>query len=179
MEINWEVFSAGIAVIVFSALLLVVNGLLSTFGVKAKIPWFIPTTVFVIGVLILMQSVGIITDINNFILAVLGTANIPEFVTGLVAIFIAIYEDVYKRIGVTPSGWIRLAVLIFGVILVLDGLRVLPILYYLSQIIGYAIYSIAEYLIAYPWLGFVIVLVVFIAISLLYIRVTRKGGVSA
>jgi len=178
VEINWEIFGAGMAIVGFSILLLILNGLLATFNVRAKVPWFIPTAVFVIGILILMQSVGIITDINKLLLATVETANIPEFIVGAVAILIAVYENLYKRIGVSPSGWMRLTILIFGVLLILDGLRILPLMYYLSQLIGYAIYGVTEYLVAYPWLGFIVVLAVFIIISLLYLRATRKGGVA-
>jgi len=173
--VNWEIFGAGMAFIGFTIMLLILNGLLATFKVKVNIPWFIPTAMFVIGLLLTMESVGMISNVNELLMTAVKESNLPEFVLGLVLILLSIYKSVYERLGVTPSGWIRLSVLIFGVVLVLDALRILPILYYLSQIIGSATYITASYLAAYPWLGILIVLGVFIVITVLYLKVTRGG----
>ena len=175
--VNWEIFGAGMALIGFMIMLLILNGLLATFKIKVRVPWYIPTAVFVIGLLLVMESVGLITNINELFTIAIKNSNLAEFVLGLVVILLAVYQPIYQRIGITPSAWIRLSMFIFGVILVLDSVRILPILYYLSQLIGYATYSAATYLAAYPWLGIFIVLAVFIVITLMYIKVTRRGGV--
>jgi len=160
--------------------LLALNGILATFKARVNVPWYIPLALFVIGLLILMESVGLVTSINKTIMLAVANSNLPEFVFGLVVVLpefvfglvvvlFAIYEKLYERLGFKPSGWIRLAVLIFGVILILDGLRVFPVLYYLSMLIGYAIY--AEFLAAYPWTGLFIVLAIFLVITYLYMKV--------
>ena len=51
--------------------------------------------------------------------------------------------------------------------------------YYLSQLIGYAIQNAILFLAEYPWVGIFIVLAVFILITVLYLKLTRRGGVSA
>lgn len=176
--IDWNMFGAGVALIGFTVLLLMLSGLLATFKVKVRVPWFIPTTVFILGLLLVMQSVGMITDLNKYLTMATANTNLPEFVLGFVLILLAIYKNLYAKLGVTPSGWVRLTMLIFGVVLVLDAFRILPVLYYLSQVIAYATQTLVTYLIIFPWLSVFIVLGVFVLIALLYIKATR-GGVKA
>jgi len=171
MVVNWEMFGAGMALIGATIALLALNGILATFKARVNVPWYIPLALFVIGLLILMESVGLVTSINKTIMLAVANSNLPEFVFGLVVVLFAIYEKLYERFGFKPSGWIRLAVLIFGVILILDGLRVFPVLYYMSMFIGYAIYGAAEFLAAYPWTGLFIVLAIFLVITYLYMKV--------
>lgn len=177
--IDWNMFGAGAALIGFTVLLLMLSGILATFRVKVRVPWFIPTIIFIIGILLVMQSVGMITDLNKLLMYAVMESNLPEFVLGVVLVLFAIYKSLYAKLGIEPSGWIRLSMLIFGVILVLDSLRILPILYYFSQIIAYATQTVVNYLVLYPWLSVFVVIGVFMAITLLYFKVTKKGGVKA
>ena len=179
VAINWEMFGAGIALIGFTIMLLIINGLLASFKIKVMIPWYISGAIFIVGLLLVMESVGLITGVNEALTYAVKSSNIPELILGFVVVFISVYKPIYDRIGVTPSGWLRLGIFVFGVILILDAIRILPIYYYLSQLIGYALQNAILFLAEYPWVGIVIVLAVFILITVLYLKLTRRGGVTA
>ncbi len=178
LVINWEMFGAGMALIGAAVAFIFLNGILGTFGRNVSVPGFIPTTLFVIGVLVLLESVGIITDLNSLLLAAVGNSNIPEFILGMVVVVFALYEKLYEKLGFKPSGFVRVATLIFGVLLILDGLRIVPIIYYISEIIAYAIYGVLSILVAYSWAGSIVLIAVILAIAYLWIKV-KRGGVPA
>ena len=174
--VNWDMFGAGMALIGFTILLYFLNGIITSFKPNVRIPWYIPIPIFVIGILLIMQSVGIITGINEYLITTLKNSNIQEVILGFVLVLIILYKPLFERIGVKLSNWLRISFFVFGVILILDGMRILPIIYYLSQLIGNAIYTMAVYLTVYPWLSIIIVLAVIVLISWLYVKIS-KGGV--
>lgn len=175
--VDWELFGSGIALLGFTILLLILNGLLASFNVKVKVPWFIPTAVFIVALLLIMQSVGLITGLNELAFTIAKESNIPEFVLGFVIVVLAATQRIYNALGVTPSGWVRLGMLVFGVVLILDAMRIFPVIYYLSQVIGYAMSYTAQLLASYPWISILIVIGVFVVITLMFVRLKR--GVSA
>jgi len=175
--VNWDMFGAGMALIGFTILLYFLNGVITSFKPNVRIPWYVPVPIFIIGLLLIMQSVGIITSLNTMITEAVKNSNLPEFLLGLVLVLLIVYKPLYDRIGVKLSGWIRLTVFIFGVILILDGLRIFPIIYYLSQLVGQAIYNMALLLTRYPWLSIIVVLAIVVLISWLYVKVSGVGGV--
>jgi len=175
--VDWELFGAGMGLIGLTVFILILNGILATFNVKVKVPWFIPTAIFIVALLLLMQSVGIITGLNELAYSIAKESNIPEFILGLAIVVISVTQRIYNILGVTPSGWLRLGMLIFGVVLIFDALRILPVIYYLSQLIGYAISYMTQLLASYPWLSMIIVLSIFVVITLMFVKLRR--GVSA
>lgn len=177
MEIYWNMFGAGIALIGFTIMLFTLNGLLSTFRVQVRVPWFVPVAVFILGLLLLMQSIGLITNISDIFTYTVKNSNITELIVGLITVLSVAYKPLYEKISVKLSGWLRLTVFIFGVIMILDAVRAVPILYTLSQIIGVAMKSTAVFLTQYPWVAVFITLGVFILIG--WMAVKLRGGVKA
>jgi len=174
--IDWNMFGAGIALIIFSVLLYSFSGVLSLFKIKAKIPWIIPFTLFIISILILLESVGIVTDLNTLLLTSISTSNIPELIFGLTIFIIAIYTPLLERLKVNISGWTRLFILIFGLLLILDAIRILPTFYYIAGIIETSLIVISTYIQQYPWISGLIILGLIIYATLMWYYLSRRSG---
>lgn len=167
---DWTMFEGAMTVMALAIGFIFINGLATSVNFKVRIPRVVIAVTFAVALILLMQSVGFITNVQQLIQSALVNSNVPEFIAGIVLIVFSVYEKLYDIVGYKPSGWLRLTLTVFGVILVLDGLRILPILYYLSSFIAYAVYAVASMFVSYPWSAAVFVVMLLVAFTFLFVK---------
>jgi len=171
----WTQFGLGITIIGFGALLIFLNGIAASFlRTPVRVPPFVITTIFIIGILSLMQAAGLIGNVWKTVELAIANSNLPEFVFGLAVVFLAVFSRLYEYIGYRPSTKTRIAMFAFGVLLMLDAIRILPILYELSQLISSALNTLTVMLIVYPWLSVIIVIAVIVGLGYLYLYTIKR-----
>ncbi|RLI75087.1 hypothetical protein DRO97_04155 [Archaeoglobales archaeon] len=176
-EINWDMFAAGLVLIALTLTMYIGVGLLSTFKVKIKIPWYIPLAMFLISVTIILEAVGLGTGLYSSLLESIKQANVYELVFGVIIVMIALYTPLLERLKLKLGGWVRLFIFIAGLLLILDATRILPTFYYLASIIETSLYVISSYIYAYPWLAGIIIIALILYATFVWLYVSKKGGV--
>lgn len=175
MQPNWEMFGAGLLFIMVSVGLFSARGIASLFKLQVSIPRIIPWTVFVIGILLIGQAFGVFTGLYESFLNQVKQMNLVESLIGLAFIFVVVFaHTIEEKTGYTISKRMKIVLLILGFILILDGVKAIPLSGTISGIIAGvrdALTRLGIYIAAHPyWL----VALVFVPIPLIYIYLLLK-----
>jgi len=134
---NWEMFGAGLMFIIVSAGFFSANAIASLFRLKVSIPRIIPWTIFVIGILLIGQAFGVFTGLYESFLNQLKQVNLIESIIGLAFIFSVVFAHaIEERTGYTISKRMKILLLVLGFLLILDGVRAIPLSGTISGIIA-------------------------------------------
>lgn len=186
---NWDVFGAGMAMILIAGMFWLFSGTIITFankvlGVKTKstIPSWIYWGLFIVGIVFILMSAGLFTSVRVDLTKLFETANVPELVMG-VGIAIAmgygsIREKIQRNLNIGFAG--TAVLFVFGLLLILDALAIFPIFSGLSFLFQSVTNKIIAFIKVYPGFGLLALLgIAIIAIVGLYFvfrYVSRRAG---
>ena len=174
---QWQVFSAGIALILLSIFLFSVNGILGLFKIKAKIPSLIPWSVFVLGICIMLYSFNFWKGIYHMLLTYSIYNNLVEVAVGILFMLFALYLPNSSIINKKT----RTLLFGIGIIFILDGTRVFPVISDIRSLFDALAYYIGSYAIHKPLYIAVIVagiVVLSVVIGIVVMKVLSKFGIS-
>ena len=171
--VNWEVFGAGLATMLIATFLYVLIELPKKFGIETRIPSAIPKIIFTIGFFMTLEAFGVFSSIYELI--VLQNINLIEVIVGLIIVLAVPFSGIIEQItGYKISRNLKILLLVIGFILILGGLRVLPLEQLLSGL-NKGLTELGIYILEHPyWL--LVFLLSPIPIIYLWLTVFRRGG---
>lgn len=173
---QWQIFSAGIALVLLSIFLFSVNGILGLFKIKAKIPSLIPWSVFVLGICIMLYSFNFWKGIYHMLLTYSVYNNLIEVVVGILFMMFALYLPERSIINKKT----RTLMFVVGILFILDGTKVFPVLSETYKTLDTFAYYLGSYAVHKPLYtaGVVIGIIVISAlVGMLIMKVLDKFGV--